>query len=67
MAGTASPLYWMAAKNPFIPLLRFTVGTGLEIVPKHQLRHLLQVERVKQAEDFPDGNDPPGTGGANVH
>lgn len=40
-------------KNPFIPVLRFTVGTGLEIVSKHQRRHLLQAERVKQAEDFP--------------
>ena len=25
--------------NPFIPLLRFTVGTGLEIVSRHQRRH----------------------------
>lgn len=40
-------------KNPFIPVLRFTVGTGLEIVSRHQRRHLLQAERVKQATDFP--------------
>jgi hypothetical protein len=40
-------------KNPLIPLLRFTVGTGLEIVWKHQCRHLLQAERVKQSADFP--------------
>ena len=40
-------------KNPFIPMLRFTVGTGLEIVSGHQRRHLLQAERVKQAADFP--------------
>ena len=40
-------------KNPFIPLLRFTVGTGLEIVAKHQSRHLLQAEGVRQAADFP--------------
>jgi hypothetical protein len=40
-------------KNPFLPLLRFTVGTGLEIVSGHQRRHLLQAERVKQAADFP--------------
>ena len=33
-------------KNPFIPLLRFTVGTGLEIVTQHQSRHLLQAEVV---------------------
>jgi hypothetical protein len=40
-------------KNPFIPLLRFTVGTGFEIVSRHQRRHLLQAERVRQAADFP--------------
>ncbi len=40
-------------KNPFVPVLRFTVGTGLEIVSRHQRRHLLQAERVKQATDFP--------------
>ena len=40
-------------RNPFVPLLRFTVGTGLEIVAKHQSRHLLQAERVRQSEGFP--------------
>ncbi len=40
-------------KNPFIPLIRFTVGTGLTIVVRHQHRHLLQAERVKAAEGFP--------------
>lgn len=40
-------------RNPFVPLIRFTVGTGLEIVSKHQARHLLQAERVKQSEGFP--------------
>jgi hypothetical protein len=39
--------------NPFIPLVRFTVGTGLEIVSQHQRRHLLQAERVKALPDFP--------------
>jgi hypothetical protein len=33
--------------NPFIPVIRFTVGTGLEILSKHQSRHLLQAERVR--------------------
>ena len=41
-------------KNPFIPILRFTVGTGLEIVSKHQSRHLLQAERVRQSAGFPE-------------
>jgi hypothetical protein len=40
-------------RNPFIPLLRFTVGTGLEIVWRHQRRHLLQAERITQATAFP--------------
>ena len=40
-------------KNPFIPVLRFTVGTGLEIVAKHQSCHLLQAEAVRQSAEFP--------------
>ena len=40
-------------KNPFIPVLRFTVGTGLEIVAQHQSRHLLQGEGVRQSAEFP--------------
>lgn len=46
-------------RNPFIPVLRFTAGTGLLIVTRHQHRHLLQAERVKQAADFPgsEGNE----------
>jgi hypothetical protein len=40
-------------KNPFVPLMRFTVGTGLEIVAKHQCRHLLQAEGVRQSAAFP--------------
>ena len=39
--------------NPFIPLIRFTVGTGLQIVTRHQVRHLLQAERVRGTESFP--------------
>lgn len=40
-------------RNPFIPLIRFTVGTGLTIVVRHQHRHLLQAERVRAAAGFP--------------
>lgn len=39
--------------NPFIPGLRFTVGTGLAIIPAHQRRHLLQAERVLNSPSFP--------------
>jgi hypothetical protein len=40
-------------RNPFIPLLRFTVGAGLEIIAKHASRHLLQAEGVRQNMSFP--------------
>jgi hypothetical protein len=34
-------------RNPFVPVLYFTVGTGLEVLVRHQDRHLLQAERVR--------------------
>jgi hypothetical protein len=40
--------------NPFIPLIRFTVGTGLEILSKHEGRHLLQAERIRKNSKFPE-------------
>ncbi len=40
-------------KNPLVPVLRFTVGTGLEIVSRHERRHLLQAERAKRSSGFP--------------
>src|SRR5262245_49811927 len=39
--------------NPFVPLLRFNVATGLEVIWRHQHRHLGQAERVRQAAGFP--------------
>ena len=36
-------------RNPFIPVIRFTVGTGLEILVRHQRRHLLQAEGIRDA------------------
>ena len=36
-------------RNPFIPVIWFTVGTGLEMIAKHEQRHLLQAERVRAA------------------
>jgi hypothetical protein len=40
-------------KNPFVGWIRFTVGTGLEILSKHESRHLLQAERVRNTAGFP--------------
>ena len=39
--------------NPFVPGLRFTVGTGLEIIVSHEQRHLLQAEQVRDSAEFP--------------
>jgi len=40
-------------KNPFVSLIRFTVGTGFEIIARHNHRHLGQAERVRQLTGFP--------------
>ena len=39
--------------NPFVPGIRFTVGTGLEMVTGHERRHLQQAERVRLSANFP--------------
>jgi len=46
-------------KNPFIPVIRFTVGTGFEIISKHERRHLVQAERVRWSADFPRSQHGP--------
>ena len=40
-------------RNPFVGPIRFTIGTGLQIVARHNHRHLLQAERVSQSAGFP--------------
>lgn len=40
-------------QNPFIPLLRFTVGTGLLVVPTHERRHIWQAEQLRTRPGFP--------------
>jgi hypothetical protein len=40
-------------RNPFVSWIRFTVGTGLEILSKHEQRHLQQAERVRSHASFP--------------
>jgi hypothetical protein len=39
--------------NPFVLGVRFSVGTGLEIIEGHERRHLLQAERVRASVNFP--------------
>ena len=40
-------------KNPFVPLLWFTIATGILIMAAHGRRHLLQAERVCGEPGFP--------------
>lgn len=40
-------------KNPLLGILRFTAGTGLEIVSGHERRHLLQAACVRNSPGFP--------------
>jgi hypothetical protein len=40
-------------KNPFIPLLQFTVATGILIMVGHAQRHLQQAQRVSRNAGFP--------------
>jgi hypothetical protein len=40
-------------RNPFIPMLRFTVATGLLVIAAHNRRHLWQAEQVVANREFP--------------
>jgi len=40
-------------KNPFVPLVRFSIATGLFVIAAHDRRHLWQGEQVKLAPGFP--------------
>ena len=39
--------------NPFISLIRFSVGTGFQVITAHERRHLLQGENVRAHPGFP--------------
>jgi hypothetical protein len=49
-------------RNPFVPLIRFTVGTGFVVLSGHERRHLLQAERVK-ADAVQNRTDPESNSG----
>lgn len=34
--------------NPFLPLVRFSLATGLHVIPAHERRHLAQAWRVRR-------------------
>jgi hypothetical protein len=39
--------------NPLVPLLRFTVWTGFQVIPAHERRHLWQAEQLQRKPGFP--------------
>ena len=43
-------------KNPFLPVIRVKVATGLRVIPAHDRRHLWQAEQVRLRPDFPKGS-----------
>jgi hypothetical protein len=40
-------------QNPFLPLIKVRVGTGLRIIAAHDRRHVWQAEQVKKATGYP--------------
>lgn len=40
-------------RNPFVPLVRVRVGTGLRIIAAHDRRHIWQAEQVRLKPGFP--------------
>lgn len=54
LASSSQPdLNRVRFKNPFVPLLRFTIASGILIMAAHGRRHLLQAERVCGEAGFP--------------
>jgi hypothetical protein len=44
--------------NPFIRGVRFSLATGLHVIPAHERRHLWQAWRVRQAATASAGSAP---------
>ena len=42
--------------NPFISLIRFSVGTGFQVIAAHERRHLWQAEQVRGRAAFPQSS-----------
>jgi len=51
--GAALDLNRIRFHNPFVGVLRFSVGTGLLVITAHNRRHLWQAQRVLESAGFP--------------
>jgi hypothetical protein len=40
-------------QNPFLPLIKMKVATGLQVIAAHNRRHIWQAEQVRRRADFP--------------
>jgi hypothetical protein len=38
--------------NPFVPVFRFSLATGLHVLAAHERRHLWQARRVREAAEL---------------
>ncbi|HEX4966445.1 MAG TPA: DinB family protein [Thermoanaerobaculia bacterium] len=55
LLSEAAPLDLNATrfKNPFLPLVHFSVGTGFLVLETHERRHLFQARKVRSHPGFP--------------
>lgn len=42
--------------NPIFSLIRFSVGTGFQVMAAHERRHLWQAARIREREGFPQAS-----------
>jgi hypothetical protein len=52
-AGAGQDLNGIRFVNPFLSLIRFSLGTGFQVIAAHERRHLWQAERVLANPRFP--------------
>lgn len=52
-AGAEQDLNGVRFVNPFLSLIRFSLGTGFQVIAAHERRHLWQAERVMANPRFP--------------
>jgi hypothetical protein len=52
-AGAGQDLNRIRFVNPFFSLIRFSVGTGFQVIAAHERRHLWQAERILANPRFP--------------
>jgi hypothetical protein len=52
-SSAAKDLNSVRFRNPLLPMIRFTVSSGLLILAAHGRRHMWQAEQIAHEPDFP--------------